>query len=249
MGKFVTLISGATHETVLFALDRAPRRSNGIIAIASLPPAKTTRRRRFMEPAPNVLSIHFGLPSFNTDLGGGIRLPMSIVGSYGDTVPASPRIVLTSRNTAVVRIDSGTFLQSTGMGVTWVVASLDTAGQSILDSLNVTVSCTEELIVIHTPPADTIAVEWKCSHQRSRSKECGGQLTYSDTITCDRERRPRWHSCQLGHRTHYRAQAGLRNRLLTGATSYGNVIQRCRCNGDAVRCLAVALSLVPRARD
>jgi hypothetical protein len=133
-------------------------------------------------PAVDILSIHFGLPSFNTNLGGGIRLPMSIVGSFGDSVPASARISLISRNPAIVRIDSGTFLQTTGLGSTWVVASLDTAGQSLFDSLNVSVSCTEELTVIHTPPADTIAVGASFT-PTVILKGCGGQLTYSDTIT------------------------------------------------------------------
>jgi hypothetical protein len=129
-----------------------------------------------------MLSIRFGIPSFNANLGSGIRLPMSIVSSYGDTIPASPRIVLTSRNPAVVRIDSGTFLQSTGMGSTWVVASLDTAGQSLVDSLNVTISCTAELVPVFTPQTQTLAVGASFTPS-AKVMGCGGQLTYSDTFT------------------------------------------------------------------
>jgi hypothetical protein len=152
------------------------------LALVALLAGCQSDKSPLLEPAPNMLSIHFGISSFNANLGSGIRLPMSIVGSYGDTIPASPRIVLTSRNPAVVRIDSGTFLQTTGLGTTWVVASLDTAGQSVVDSLNVSVLCTLELIVIHTPPADTIAVGASFTPTVTL-KGCGGQLTYSDTIT------------------------------------------------------------------
>jgi hypothetical protein len=131
--------------------------------------------------APGVLHLSFGVAPFAMELGTGIRLPIIVVSSIGDTTRAPARLLLVSRNTAVVRIDSGTFLQSTGMGSTWIVASLDTAGQSLIDSMSVSVSCSLELTPVLSPQTQTLAVGESFTPS-IKLFGCGGQLTVTDTF-------------------------------------------------------------------
>jgi hypothetical protein len=133
------------------------------------------------QAAPNVLHLSFGVAPFELGLGAGMRLPIAVVSSRGDTTQAPARLLLVSRNPAVVRIDSGTFLQSTGMGSTWVVASLDTAGQALIDSMSVSVSCTMELTPVLTPATQTLAVGASFTPS-IRLFGCGGRLEVTDTF-------------------------------------------------------------------
>ena len=133
------------------------------------------------QAAPSVLHLSFGVAPFAMELGSGMRLPIAVVSARGDTTQAPARLLLVSRNTAVVRIDSGTFLQSTGMGSTWVVASLDTAGQALIDSMNVSVACTMELTPVLTPTTQTLAVGASFT-PFIRLFGCGGRLEVTDTF-------------------------------------------------------------------
>jgi hypothetical protein len=133
------------------------------------------------QATPSVLHLSFATTSFAMELGTGIRLPIAVVSSRGDTTAAPAQLLLVSRNTSVVRIDSGTFLQSTGMGSTWVVASLDTAGQSLVDSMNVSVGCTMELTPVLTPTTQTLAVGASFT-PTIRLFGCGGKLEVTDTF-------------------------------------------------------------------
>jgi len=131
-------------------------------------------------PVPTKLRISFGIKSFAIGLGGWMRLPMEIVRSTGDSTAAPASVVIVSRNPAVVRIDSGTKVQSIGMGETWIVASLDTAGQTLVDSLSVSVNCTAELVPIVTPQAQTLAVGQSFTPS-VKLLTCGGHVTETDT--------------------------------------------------------------------
>jgi uncharacterized protein YjdB len=62
-----------------------------------------------------------------------------------------------------------------------VVASLDTAGQSLRDSLNISVDCTMELVAVYTPSTKTLIVGESFTPSLVLFG-CGGHLTYSDTF-------------------------------------------------------------------
>src|ERR1017187_5215944 len=134
-----------------FAMPRARAIAAALLALLA-----GCRGAQPTQAVPSVLHLSFVTGPFAMELGTRIRLPIIVVSSIGDTTPA--RLVLVSRHTSVVRIDSGTFLQSTGMGSTWFVASLDTAGQALIDSMNVSVSCSLELTPVLTPQTQTLAV-------------------------------------------------------------------------------------------
>jgi hypothetical protein len=130
--------------------------------------------------APVALHLSFGIKSFGISLGYYMILPqIKVVSTSGDTAAAPRSLVVVSRDSNVVRIDSGSIVRSIGMGSTWIVASVDTAGQSLRDSLNVSVLCTMELIPVYTPPAQTLAVGESFTPSL-RATGCGGHLSYTD---------------------------------------------------------------------
>src|ERR1035437_905276 len=131
-------------------------------------------------PAPIKLRLSFGTKPFAIELGEWMRLPIAIVSSAGDSAAAPANVLVVSRNPAVVRIDSGTKVQSIGMGETWIVASLDTAGQTLLDSINVSVACTAELPPVLTPQTQTLAVGESFTPSVTLLT-CGGHITRTDT--------------------------------------------------------------------
>jgi len=130
---------------------------------------------------PVALRLSFGIKSFAIDLGQTMQLAITVVSATGDTTAAPAGLLVVSRDTAVVRIDSDTVVRSTGMGSAWVVASLDTAGQSLRDSLQVWVSCTMELVPVFNPSTKTLAVGESFTPSLVLFG-CGEHLTYSDTF-------------------------------------------------------------------
>jgi hypothetical protein len=135
---------------------------------------------RTTSPAPITLRLSFGTKSFAISLGQWMRLTMEIVSSAGDSTVAPASVLLVSRDPAVVRIDSGTKVQSIGMGETWIVASLDTAGQTLIDSLAVSVACTLELTPVVTPQTQTLAIGQSFTPS-VKLLTCGGRITRTDT--------------------------------------------------------------------
>lgn len=133
--------------------------------------------------APTPLHISFGIKSFGIDLGQYMVLPpIQVVSAKGDSAAAPASLVVVSRNPDIVRIDTSNVVRTVGQGSTWIVASVDTAGQSLRDSLNVVVVCTAELVPVWTPPAKTLAVGESFTPSIVLYG-CGGQLTYPDTFT------------------------------------------------------------------
>jgi hypothetical protein len=128
---------------------------------------------------PVTLRLRIGVKSFAIGLGEWMRLPMELVASTGDSTVAPASVVVVSRNPAVVSIDSGTKVQSIGMGETWIVASLDTAGQTLIDSVNVSVDCTAELVPVLTPQTQTLAVGQSFTPS-VKLLTCGGHITETD---------------------------------------------------------------------
>lgn len=106
-------------------------------AIGFLAGCRADQATQATHAVPVALRLSFGIKSFAIDLGQTMQLAITVVSATGDTTAAPAGLLVVSRDTAVVRIDSGTVVRSTGMGSAWVVASLDTAGQSLRDSLQV----------------------------------------------------------------------------------------------------------------
>lgn len=132
--------------------------------------------------APTPLHISFGIKSFAINLGEYMILPpIKLVSANGDTVAAPASLTVVSRNSDVIRIDTGSIVRSIGQGSTWIVASVDTAGQSLRDSLNVSVACTLELTPVWTPSTKTLAVGESFTPSLVLYG-CGGHLTYADTF-------------------------------------------------------------------
>jgi hypothetical protein len=152
------------------------------LAFGFLAGCKGDQTTQTTHSAPSVLHLSFGINSFDIGLGGQMTLPpIKVVSASGDTVAAPASLAVVSRNSDVVRIDSGNVVRSIGMGSTWIVASVDTAGQSLRDSLNVSVDCTMELVPMWTPSAKTFAVGESFTPSIVLYG-CGGHLTYPDTF-------------------------------------------------------------------
>src|SRR5471030_1371267 len=144
------------------------------LAIGFLAGCKGDQATQMTQVAPTPLHISFGIKSFGISLGEYMILPaIKIVSATGDTASAPASLVVLSRNSDVVRIDTGNVVRSIGQGSTWIVASVDTAGQSLRDSLNVSVLCTLELVPVYTPPAQTLAVGESFTPSL-RATSCGG---------------------------------------------------------------------------
>jgi hypothetical protein len=108
-----------------------------------------------------------------------VRLPVVVVGAAGDTVTTPLGVSLISRNATVVRVDSGTFVRSMAMGTTWIVASVGVAGQTLVDSLQISVVCTAELRITLAPRTQTLAVGESFTPLIALST-CGGQIPIMD---------------------------------------------------------------------
>ncbi|MBI3568577.1 MAG: Ig-like domain-containing protein [Gemmatimonadetes bacterium] len=131
--------------------------------------------------APAVLHLRFAFTSFGMTLGGTLELPIMVVSSAGDIAPAPPRLALVSRDSTVIRIAGGTTIESMRTGSTWLVASLDTAGQRLVDSTDVAVVCTAELVAALTPRSQTLAVGASFT-PTIKLYTCGGHLSPTDTF-------------------------------------------------------------------
>lgn len=131
---------------------------------------------------PSPLHISFGIKSFGIRLGAYMILPgIKLVSAAGDTVAAPASLLVVSRNSDVVLIDTGSVVRAIGQGSTWIVASVDTAGQALRDSLNVSVECTMELVTVWTPSAKTLAIGESFTPSIVLYG-CGGHLVYADTF-------------------------------------------------------------------
>ena len=133
------------------------RNCMSLLAIVALLSCQRDQPTQASQPAAD-LRLRFGQAPFALTMGAWMRLSVTLVDGQGDTTDAPASISIVSRNPAVIRVDSGTKLQSTGQGSAWIVARLDTAGQTITDSLNVDVACTLELVKVAKPAAETLSV-------------------------------------------------------------------------------------------
>jgi hypothetical protein len=150
-------------------------------AIGFLPGCRADQATQTTHAVPVSLRLSFGIKSFAIDLGQTMQLGIKVVSATGDTTAAPAGLLVVSRDTTVLLIDSGKVVRTIGMGSTWIVASLDTAGQSLRDSLNVSVDCTMELVPVYTPSTKTLVVGESFTPSLVLLG-CGGHLTYSDTF-------------------------------------------------------------------
>jgi hypothetical protein len=148
-------------------------------AIGFLAGCRADQATQATHAVPVALRLSFGIKSFVIDLGQTMQLAIKVVSATGDTTAAPAGLLVVSRDTTVLLIDSGKVVRTIGMGSTWIVASLDTAGQSLRDSLNVSVDCTMELVPVYTPPAQTLAVGESFTPSL-RATGCDGHLSYVD---------------------------------------------------------------------
>jgi hypothetical protein len=140
-----------------------------------------TDRPTQTKPAALDVRLSFGQNAFAIEMGSWMRLSMKLIGTAGDTTTAPASVVIVSRNPAAIRVDSGTKLQTTAPGSAWIVASFDTAGTTLVDSMSVDVVCTAELVPIFTPPAQTLAVGDSFTPSLKGST-CGGYVIITDTF-------------------------------------------------------------------
>jgi hypothetical protein len=159
-------------------------RSRSYIALFALASLLACHRDQATQAAPSAvanLRLSFGQNGFDIGMGSWMRLSMKLISTAADTTPAPASVVIVSRNPAAIRVDSGTKLQTIAPGSAWIVASLDTLGKTLVDSMNVGVDCTAELVPIFTPPAQTLAVGESFTPSLKAST-CGGYVIITDTF-------------------------------------------------------------------
>jgi hypothetical protein len=130
---------------------------------------------------PASISLLGGQRSATLGLGARLRLSVTVRNWRGDILPAPPSLSIISRDSSVIRVDSGLVVEAVRMGEARVVGSLPGMTGLIADSLTITVVCTSELNVTIKPIADTLAVGESFTPTASLST-CGNRVEVTDTF-------------------------------------------------------------------
>ncbi len=152
-----------------------------LVAMTAVFACQREQATQVSQPAAFNTHLSFGIASFAINFGASMRLAMKLVTSSGTTTNAPASVVIVSRNPVVVRVDSDATIHADTTGSAWIVASFDTAGKVLTDSIEVTVECTAELVPVFTPPVKSLAVGESFAPTLKFST-CGGHLTYTDTL-------------------------------------------------------------------
>ena len=123
------------------------------------------------------------LESFLTIMRGSfLDIDARVVNRTGAPVTLDKPPTFTSRNAAVITVDSSGRITAAGVGSTYLVATATFSNQSLSDSVRTFVVCTAELTLTITPSQQSLAVGGRFVPQISLTT-CGGQVSVPEVFT------------------------------------------------------------------